>query len=210
MSVTPKDFAPFVSADVPNCPKFIIERAILSTIIEFCTKSWRFNDPEEDVDIYKDDPYITFSERGSNVVVGVFDVRYDGETLDRKSVRDMDSRYGKGWKKRTGAPEAYIDEDHGKIRLYPIPDKDYPEMLSARVAYAPKMTVLRVDNMFFDYYLDAIVAGAVARLVMQEGKTWFNPNIAIPFKQQFDAAVYSARNIVMRDVYQTSPLPKML
>jgi len=210
MSIEPEQFTPYISAHVPNCPRFIQSRAVLSSIIEFCEKSWRYNTDAEDVDVEAGETSVVFSPRGSNVIVGVFDVRLEGETLDRRSVSEMNVLYGRSWKNNTGKPKCYINKCFGQIGIYPVPDKDYNGALSCKIAMAPKMSVLRVDNMFYDYYLEPINCGAIARLLMQEGKSWFNPSLAPQFLGKFYNAIYSARNIVMRDVYQISPLPKML
>jgi len=210
MSVNLEDFSPYVSELVPECPGFIIEKAVLDAVIEFCQKSYRLNYECDPIDLDEGESLCQVSATGGNSVVGFFDVRYDGDVLDCLSVKEMAGRYGNKWKTRTGYPVAYLQENTDTIRIYPIPDKDYPESITARVAMSPSRKATRVDNLFIDFYLEAIKHGAAFRLLMQEGKTWYNPALSDRLRNPFYDALYSARNIVMRDVYQRRPLPPVI
>jgi len=198
------DFVPFIAADIPDCPPFIAERAAIESVIEFCKKSWVLNAMIDPEDVEQDEPLYKFQAPSNKPMCGILEANFNEEPLDFYSSKEMDRRKTK-WRRTKGTPVEAVKEGLDSIRLYPVPDMDYPESLQVRVAYSPRMTDTVVDDIFSSHYFKAITDGATARLLLQQQKPWFNPSLVLPYRMNFENELYSARNLVMRDIYQRRP-----
>jgi len=197
------EFTPYIATNVLNCPSFIIERAVASAVYEFCSKSWCLNEETDPVDIVAGEAEIEFD--GDLDIVGLFNVRYNGEIIDKYSESELD-RVCPGWKSLTGTePTKYVHTDTNKVRLVPIPSQDADDAITARIAMAPSPRATKFPDVFGTLYFDAIVAGATSRLMLQQGRPWYNPSLAGPLQGDFRDKMYSARNVVMRDIVSRKP-----
>ena len=196
------EFTPDIMAAAPGCPEFIVERAILGAVIEFAEKSWCLNEEHDPFDLDEDEAEYEFDAPDSHRIVGIMNVRIDGEQINPISEQELSRKYP-GWRTDTASlPTLYVKNSRTMITVYPIPQADVDDAVEARIALAPTRTATRINDRFRDYHFDAIVAGAAARLLIQPGKAWTSPEMAGIALSKFNSDLFSARSVVMREIMQ--------
>lgn len=65
--------------------------------------------------------------------------------------------------------------------------------LYLRVSLAPSTQSLDAPEVLFEDWADAMVSGAVARLQMQPGREWSQPNMAAAHQQRFEQGIDEAK-----------------
>lgn len=104
--------------------------------------------------------------------------------VDRKHMTD-----------RTGEPVYYSEGRRGPnpvMNLWPVPDK--PVELELFVALVPQRQSRSIPDHISEVWHDAIVCGALARLLMQSNKPWTDPQKSTYYREKFAAAVREARH----------------
>ena len=106
------------------------------------------------------------------------------------------------WRNATGTPE-YILGGTTSLQLVPAPDAG--GTLTLKVALKPSPSATGIDDDIFNEYREAIVHGALARMMLSPKKPYSSPQLAPYHAQQFEikagqAGVRQARN------YSRAPL----
>lgn len=199
------EFTPDVLAAAPGCPGFIAEKAILGAAIEFAEKSWCLNEEHDPFDLDEGEAEYELDAPAFHRIVGIMNVRVDGEQIDAITEQEISRKYP-GWRTTTASlPTLYLKGNTSTIKVYPLPLADVDDTMEARIALAPTRNATRIADRFQDYHFDAIVAGAIVRLLVQPKKAWTDPQSAVIYHEKFTSEIYSARNVVMREIMQRRP-----
>lgn len=192
-------FYPFVLPWVEGCPGPMADQAILSSAIEFATKSQVVQ--------------ITYTD---NVLVGVED--YDIEIPSQMVLTNVLRVYHKDTRLTpaalhsvssglalrgenigtdtalTGDPKVYFTKDPmgAQVSLYPLPVTAVTDGLTVRAALAPARTATLVEDTLFDDFAEAIACGALARLYGIPGQSFTNEVLTRKHETKFSAAIKSA------------------
>ena len=75
---------------------------------------------------------------------------------------------------QTGTPRVFYELSPGVIGVYPVPDATTALAISARVATKPTRTATQVDDVLFNDWAEAIVAGAALRLHRTAGSPFYS------------------------------------
>ena len=192
---------------VPSCTDPLARQALLDAAIEFCEESHVLqvtSDPQAvtaGVNTYDLD---LPSEEDAVCVLKA----WYGTTLlspaPRVHVNSILAYTGSagGVDQPMGPPKWYYEIAPGTICIYPAPDQSAELMFSARVATKPKRTATQLNDMLFDNYIDAIIAGAQARIVAIPGQ-FFTANPA-KAEQAFRIGISRAKGISIRGQVQAS------
>ena len=188
----------------PNCPAFIIERAVRLTAIEFAEGTWAINEEHDPFDLDEGESNYSFDAPSSSRIIGVLNVRVDGKQIDLITHMELVHK-STDWRSDTAEyPTRY--QVHGSdLLLYPTPTADVDDAVEALIAVAPTYTATRVHNDFQDKYFPAIIAGATARVCLQPDKEWTNPQLAAINQAEFMSFIYSARNKVANKISRETP-----
>lgn len=87
------------------------------------------------------------------------------------------------------APWAYFTESPDILRLWPTPTVEYAEALTIYVALTPKITVTHVPRIAATRHYDAILDGALGRIMSQPAKPYSNQVLGQYHLNRFRAAI---------------------
>ncbi len=187
-----------VRGEIETCPEVIALNAIRNTVIDFCQKTtvWRMdlsaisvsiNVADYDISIDSDTVvaginwgYLTDSV-GEELRLGVT----SEDTLDNGSVKSV-----KLWRTKTGTPHHIYLNNPTSLRLVNIPEEAYT--LYAGIWAKPSRESYDAPDYIYEKYLEAIAAGAKARILSMTTRPWFNASAAVAEKNEYRARCSSA------------------
>ena len=181
------DLLNYVLPEVPGCPTFTAERAIMETCIDFCLRT----------DLWKAEPLTI------NVIPGV--TEYDLEAPTGAEVNHVLVMLRQGrklmklpfedvfMKNEQGDPSAtsyFAQPDNGYVMIGPKPrDKD---VLKVIYSLKPTTKSTSIPDTVGLEWREAIVNGALYRLQMMAGTAWANGGAASTNKTLYDKGVVAA------------------
>lgn len=181
-----------IQGDVPGCPPFMIDRAVVKTIIRFCRMTNRLQESFEssilstDIDTSDNDSVeidlsavscmtdriplrvMYFAVDGSEYPVK--ELKLSTDITDLESVINTSLRY-------------FNFPDSSTLKLFPFTAKAMKFFV--RLAVQPSRTITTIDDFIYDKHLEAIEEGAKWRLFKMPGKVWSNKNDAKDAKREF-------------------------
>lgn len=179
-----KSLVPMVKSVITaTIPIFTVTDAIRESVRKFCAETLLLEETVY-VTVEKDTNKTDFYT-SEGIAVEITEAVIDGEltpltAVDRKT-------YSTG----QGKPTGYSSRKTGSLTVYPTPDQDYELVLT--VAIKPYSDATKLDNEMLDEYAEIIRDGAIAVLYAQAGNAWHNPNAAMQYEHQFEAAIHQLR-----------------
>lgn len=197
------EFKNLVAPDVMPCPEPIVNREVMSTILDFCKKS-NVLQREFELTVYSDDidsdlqDSIDFdvSEYAGNLrPVAVLELMVDTTAyIPRK--RDI---------RNTLTNFTYVKDDNYKyfwipnnytIRLFDMATGDSNVWM--RISLKPLRTVTEVDDFLFEDWSEAIVAGAKWKILSMPGKDWTDQNTAQYYRSEWKKYLSQAKQETLK------------
>ena len=180
-----KEILPYV----PLCPDALVEQHIRAATIEFCERSKAY--------ILDMDPFNTTSgvyEYDFDIPVAtevhqVLYMTHDGNDMDPISPRSLELNYP-GWRNRTGSPHVYLQKSSSLFWIVPVPSGSKEVIVS--VALKPTRTSNNIDSTISNQYRDAIIYGALYRLLRMPGREWTDVGAAREYLAQFNNEITQA------------------
>tara|TARA_Y100000114_G_scaffold156536_1_gene184017 strand:- start:375 stop:1049 length:675 start_codon:yes stop_codon:yes gene_type:complete len=174
---------------VPMCPDTLVEQNIRAAAIEFCERSKAY--------ILDMDPFTTISgvyEYDFEIPSGteVHQILYmteDGNDMDPISPRSLELNYP-DWRDRTGNPHVYLQKTPTTFWVVPVPSGSRQVIVS--VALKPSRTSNNIDTTISNQYRDAIIYGALYRLLRMPSREWTDVNAAREYLAQFNMEITQA------------------
>ena len=173
MAITYESLLPDILPMVPGCPDTLIENNIRSAVIELCEKSGVYQaelDPVTTVNgVYEYD----LEAPAQTAVHKIMWAIHEGKDLEPISTNLLEQRKPK-WRDTDyqGTPEYYIKQSQSLFWLVPVPSVTKPASTILRVQLKPTQTSTACDDDVMNDYKDAIVAGALFRLLRLPSKDW--------------------------------------
>ena len=195
-----KDFYDSVMPDVPGCTSAAIDSALRQSAVVFCEQSlaWLIEHPPIPVVAGTSEYALTPPEDA--VVHAITFAALNGEEIEAyKGETGISAR---NWRNRTGAPQ-YIPSGAGSVILAPKPGAS--AALTMIVALKPSPASVGIDDVQFNEYREAVVHGALLRLMLSPKKPYTNAQLAAYHQQQF-AIKTAAAGIRVRKNHTRSPL----
>lgn len=171
----------------PGASQPLMERALLDAAIEFCRDSRVISEELDGIAVTADSRTATLASTEGTRVVHALRVWFDDAELYSVAPGDLTG----DWMAHTGTPVGYYMETEDTVRLYPIPSAN--GTLKARAATAPAHDADEVADALADRWLDAILAGALARILLVPGQPFSSPEGAQAALGSFYAAASRAR-----------------
>jgi hypothetical protein len=173
------DFYDLVVPDLPGCPLAVADNALRQFAIAFCEQSlaWRFEHPDIPVAVGTAE-YLLAPPEGAVAHVITY-AALDGEEIEPVDPASLPIR-DRG--RRAGKPRYMLS---GPASVTLMSDLYAAGTLTLLVVLKPSATSMGIDNNLFDEYREAIVHGALARLMLSPGKPYTNPQFAAYHQQQF-------------------------
>ena len=174
---------------VPLCPDSLVEQNIRAAAIEFCERSKAY--------ILDLDAFSTIAgvyEYDFDIPTGteVHQILYmteDGNDMDPISPRSLELNYP-DWRDRTGNPHVYLQKTPTSFWVVPVPSGTRQVIVS--VALKPSRTSNNIDTTIANQYRDAIIYGALYRLLRIPSREWTDVGAAREYLAQFNLEIQQA------------------
>jgi len=98
------------------------------------------------------------------------------------------------WRTTGGPPSYYTQLTPDTFTISPTPASTTAKAMSIRVAIYPTIAASRIDSQVFNDNYNALVSGALAKLLLMGGKTWSDPNMGALYMQSYAQELERAAN----------------
>ena len=188
-------FYPKIRLEVAECPIPIVKDAVRWAATEFCKKSTTWRVTLDPIDIAADQAAYALTGPDGTVVSEIITAWYDGREIlpkTEKQLKTLDDE----WRDIEGTPEYYVLLSPRVMTLTPYPADDLTDGLELRVALKPSITATTIDDTIYEDYYETIGAGALGRLLLQQGRPWYNASLATFYREQFEQETNAAKGLV--------------
>lgn len=173
-------FFDLLSPDVPGCPQAAQVVALRQAAITFCEQSlaWKYDHP--DITVSVGTAKYLFDSPAEAVVHVVTYAEFNSAQLETRIMeRDINN-----WTLRlaVGTPEYLLG---GPISVTLVPMPDVAGTLKLKVALKPSPTGDGVDDVIFNEYREAVVHGALSKLLLSPKKPYTDMTLANYHAQLF-------------------------
>lgn len=184
---------------VVGCPDVTAKEALLDTAIEFCEKTLIIRQTLDPLDTESDVlEYELFAPTNQEIVYPI-QVWFKGQLLQPvaadliKNVQAYATETISDFVPIKGAPAQYFWLSAGVLGLFPIPNKSELGAITVRAALKPTRTATQLDDVLFNSWADALVAGTLARLHMMKDQPWASADRALMRAREFRISIQRAR-----------------
>jgi hypothetical protein len=195
-----KDFYDFVMPDVPGCAFAAIDSALRQSAVVFCEQSLAWLAEHPRISVVAGTAEYAFTPPEDAVVHAITFAALNGEEIG--AYKGETGISAKNWRNRNGAPQ-YILGGAGFVILAPKPAA--AAALTLSVALKPSPASTGIDDVQFNEYREAIVHGALLRLMLSPKKPYTNAQLAAYHQQQFAIKTAAAGMRVAKN-YARTPL----
>lgn len=180
---------PHLTAD-PSEPAAVA--ALSNAVIEFCARSlvWRFY--ADAIDVTAGESTYQLEPPANADIATVLSCKYDGKNIDHKSTDDLDDLMPT-WQTESSTVKWFTQVDTESVILAPLPDETISQGLLFVLALQPRRSSFSFPRWIASQYMEALAAGAIARLAGMNNKPWSDAETADRKRKEFDAAIASAR-----------------
>lgn len=168
--VTLDEFLDDIMPEVPGCSVYTVQDCVRKAAIDFCKETGASVETIEGVDLDANEELLTLPAPSSYVRVWQL----------------LSAEVAPG----TGRTFALHRVRHDQVRLDPVPDTSLPEALTVRCSYIPTRNAARLDAVLADEWREAIVCGALERLLRMSKEAWYDPSEAR--ERGMDFAIYKS------------------
>lgn len=170
----------------PGAPQPRIESALAGAANEFCKKT-RVWQEWCDISFTSTGTAVVALPDGASATAGLREATLNGVPLGIRAFPDMPQDSA------TGTPELVaLWPDRAGLTFYPAPTSAQTGV-SALLALAPGIDSLTLPDFLFVEHAEALVFGALARILDDDGMTWANPSKADRNLGLFEDAIVAAR-----------------
>ena len=169
---------------VPSCPQPLAAQSLLDTAIDFCRETGIMRASVGPLSVqYGNADYLPSLPHNTRIL-RVVSATYRGAPLTPTHEEVLDGAIG--------TPRQISCPDSSTVRLYPAPDETETSVLRLSVVLVPKAGATLIPDPLYDEWLDAIVAGAAARICAIPDQPFTNPMVAaeatMRYRQQLTRA----------------------
>lgn len=174
------DFFDLLSPDVPNCPQSMQTLALRQAAIAFCEQSqaWKYQHDPIGVTVATSD--YDFTPLPNSVVHAIDYAEFNDSEIEVMTAQDDVWLWN--WRHQDGTPQ-YVVGHPTYLTLIPAPNVE--GTLTLTVILKPSPVADGIDDDLFNEWREAIVHGALARLLMSPKKPYTDMQLAMLHKNQF-------------------------
>lgn len=186
-----EEFFTDIYPSVPGCPDMTIENAVRSAAIMFCEQTGIVMYDMDPITVVAGQFEYDFEAPDEMIVHGIVTANNDGSKLDVVSKKLVDARFPRH-REFNGSPECILRVDSSLFRVYPTPDTTKANSLYISVVVKPAPGSEYVPQLLLDDHKQALVDGALSRLLMLPRKDWTNLQLAGAHEMKFAGAINNA------------------
>lgn len=204
--MTPDQLLPYLLPEVPGAPDSLAKQAIMRTANEFCWESGVWNEIQDPITIQdNNNQYDLEAPSGAQIVTikSIWMINRELVPVTMERLQELIPN----WQEATGSDPAYYNcpSDWSVVRIYPIPVGANGSKMTIRATYTPDQFGNYLPKFLVDTFLDELMAGAKARLMLMPGKSWSNPQLAMVNQVAFNEGVIRAKVFTAHDKVAGSP-----
>ncbi len=199
------DLIRFIAPELPGCPDVLINQALVQSAIEFCTETLAWQEIQDPLIVIDKQNLLDVEVPRDARIVTVRDIWASNRKLRPVTMPQL-FELMPNWQTATGSEPTYYNAsvDWQSIRIFPIPMEANRAKLTMRVAYAPTLTATTLPDEICTKYLDGLLGGTKARLMVMPGKTWTNAQMAAVYRAQLNDQMLKAKIDDLHDRVQGS------
>lgn len=171
-----------VLVEAEACPEGIAEEDMRSAVIQWCTET-RCLHISQTVSTVSGDQEPAQIDMSAEFVVDIVSARIDGRDVNVLASNDSAT------KDATEAEPVLVFADPNQP--YVLPPPTAPREVELYMAVSPGPDAAEVPDVLWQRYREALVNGALARVLARRGKPWSDPNEAERRRQLFERAITS-------------------
>jgi hypothetical protein len=165
---------PDVSSRVPGASKPEIDKAIITTIREFCTKTLLWKRKLTAVDVVAGTSEYTITAPADAAIVDIDRIEVSDQFVNPTSM-DLLDRMPDTWRSEEASqPSEYMVDAEKVLTLREIPTIGITGGIIIWAILKPTPTATTVPDFIYDDWYEAILNGAVAFLMRIPNKSWSN------------------------------------
>jgi hypothetical protein len=189
-----------VMPDLPGCPFAAVNSALRQSTIVFCEQSLAWKEEHPPVAVLPATAEYAFIPPTGAAVHAVTYAQFNGKEISPHTGEPHFAT--RAWRNQTGTPQ-YVLGGATSLRL--VPEPDTAGTLTMVVALKPSASAAGIHEVLFNEYREAIVHGALARLMLSPRKPYTNTQLAQYHQQQFAIETAMAGTRAARS-YTRAPL----
>lgn len=190
------DFLPRARPELAGCVDAIIVNYLRDSMIDFCDKSWYWQDTLATVNTVAGTALYVIPAPTDALIADIITVRHNDIQVSPSTEAGLDEMIP-SWRTQTGEQAvAWIASERNKVTLYPTPTA--AGTLKVKAVLKPSQTATTVPQQIFDHYLEAIAAGAKWRLMAMPEREWSNPQLALYYRDVFMRGISDAKMSAIR------------
>ncbi|WP_420588235.1 hypothetical protein [Bacterioplanoides sp.] len=196
------DLSPEVVAETPECPIGQVNKALINTIRDFCWNTHYWQHEMEPITL------LPFSEQAPETCIytlpvpentemlTVITLVYNGSLLSMKSQSWLDSNVN-NWRQASGEPLYYLMMSDKRVRFVPASDIVRPVAVTGTLILQPTKVTNEFDDRLMEFD-QAIINGALAKLLVIPDKKWSNSRRATVSEAVYQEGLSRARFMVIK------------
>ena len=189
-----EDFYRYITPELPGAPSELLRQAVMLTANNFCVETQALDQLSDPIQLQPGQADYDMDPLSGCQPVTIKGVWTGNRELRPVTMSELFQLLPNWQSAKSSEPSFYnMVKGFGVLTVYPTPADPVSAQLTFHAVYAPQQTGSILPDVLFDRYFDAIAAGAKARLMIQPGQTWSNPQQAVIYNRVYDATVNQAR-----------------
>lgn len=191
---TPEDWYQYLMPMLPGITEEFLLVMITDALREFCEDGRAWTEIIGPLSSKADNPIIYIDPLPNNTRVGyVRLLTFSGNPTTNRALTPMATiPY---LRPSSSQPVAYRMDSPGTINLNPIPTQAWPDAFTADVTIVPLGPNIRLPEIFWTHWRDAIIDGVCGKCMLMISKPWSNPSIGTLHAKKFRNHIKRARAI---------------
>lgn len=165
-------FTSAVQMDAPGAPVSLVEAQLLSAAIEFCRESLIWSQAFADITTVQDQSAYAVADPTDARIVLLYGLTLSGIAINP------------------------VFELPNQFDLVNAPNPDL--LIQGRMALIPARSATTLTDILYDQYHDALVSGALAKLLIQHAQPWGNPGMVEYHRGLFEQGMIDAKTKALR------------
>lgn len=174
----------------PACPEPMAEQCIVDAAIEFCEKTNAFRYTPDQVSTTAGLTTYDFDLPSFTDFARVIHLSIDSKEIQSvvTEAQPLEADY------QTKPDHYFVTQNESELllNLYPTPDDVYTIDMS--IALRPTRNATQIDDDLYTYWQDAIICGALYRIMSVPGQAFSDPVNAGYYNRKFHVLMNNARN----------------
>ena len=178
---------------VSGCPDLLIENSVRASAIEFCERTGAYQIEMDPITTVANSYEYDLEAPTGTTVHKIMWVTFEGNDLEPVSTTVLEQRKPK-WRETgyTGTPDLYVHQSTNTVWLVPVPNTTSSGSTIVRAQMKPTHTSTGCDEQIMNEHRDAVVNGALFRLLRMPGRDWSDISGAQIYGGLFGEAVVNA------------------